>query len=62
MLVSNQRPLPCEGSAIVCWTFLEFAKLPQIAVFLHKLISQHFRRFTRVAARLLHNVDASFLA
>jgi hypothetical protein len=22
MLVSNQRPLPCEGSAMVCWRFL----------------------------------------
>jgi hypothetical protein len=34
MLVSNQRPLPCEGSTMVCWGFPEFAKLPQIADFL----------------------------
>ncbi len=32
MLGSNQRPLPCEGSATVCWSFLELAKLLQIAV------------------------------
>jgi hypothetical protein len=25
MLGSNQRPLPCEGSAMVCWMFLELA-------------------------------------
>jgi hypothetical protein len=54
MLVSNQRPLPCEGSAIGCWGFLELAESPQIADFLCQLFSQHFRRFTRVAARLLH--------
>ena len=33
MLGSNQRPLPCEGSAMVCWTFLDFAKYLQIEVF-----------------------------
>jgi len=32
MLVSNQRSLPCEGSAMVCWRFLEIAEFPQIAV------------------------------
>jgi hypothetical protein len=30
MLGSNQRPLPCEVSTIVCWRFLEFAKILQI--------------------------------
>jgi hypothetical protein len=30
MLGSNQRPLPCEGSVIVCWRFLEVAKYLQI--------------------------------
>ena len=54
MLGSNQRPLPCEGSTIVCWRFLELAKYLQIIVFLLWYFSQHFRRFTRVAARLLH--------
>ena len=34
MLGSNQRPLPCEGSTIVCRRLLELAKLPQIADFL----------------------------
>jgi len=29
MLGSNQRPLPCEGSAMVCWRFLELAKFLQ---------------------------------
>jgi hypothetical protein len=54
MLGSNQRPLPCEGSVIFCWRFLEVAKCLQIAVFLLCRLSQAFRIFTRVAARLLH--------
>jgi hypothetical protein len=54
MLGSNQRPLPCEGSAIVFQRFLELAEYLQIAVLLRPRISQHFRTFTRVAARLLH--------
>jgi hypothetical protein len=33
MLISNQRPLPCEGSTLVCWGFLEHAKCPLIAEF-----------------------------
>jgi hypothetical protein len=33
MLGSNQRPLPCEGSVIVCWRFLEVAKSLQIERF-----------------------------
>jgi hypothetical protein len=33
MLGSNQRPLPCEGSAIVCCRFLELAKYLQISTF-----------------------------
>src|SRR5215210_5814688 len=53
MLDSNQRPLPCEGSVIVCRRFLEVAKLLQIDVFCLLDFSQYFRRFTRVAARLL---------
>jgi hypothetical protein len=61
MLVSNERPLPCEGSTMVCWSFLELAKLPQIAVFVCCRFSQRFRRFTRVAARLLHNLSNSLL-
>jgi hypothetical protein len=54
MLGSNQRPLPCEGSTIVCWRFLELAKCLQIVVFVYRHFSQGFRIFTRVAARLLH--------
>jgi hypothetical protein len=34
MLGSNQRPLPCEGSTVVCWRFLELAKFLQTIVFL----------------------------
>jgi hypothetical protein len=30
MLGSNQRPLPCEGSVMVCWGFLEIAKCLQM--------------------------------
>jgi hypothetical protein len=30
MLGSNQRPLPCEGSTIVCWRFLGVAKCLQM--------------------------------
>ncbi len=33
MLGSNQRPLPCEGSVMVCWQYLEIAKRLQIEVF-----------------------------
>jgi hypothetical protein len=33
MLRSNQRPLPCEGSTIVCWRCLEIAKYLQMTVF-----------------------------
>jgi len=33
MLGSNQRPLPCEGSTIVCRRFLEVAKFLQIEAF-----------------------------
>ena len=54
MLGSNQRPLPCEGSVIDCWRFLEIAKCLQMDVFSLRGFSQHFRIFTRVAARLLH--------
>ncbi len=54
MLGSNQRPLPCEGSAIVCWEFLELAKCLQMEAFGLRRFSQPFRKFTRVAARLLH--------
>ena len=57
MLGSNQRSLPCEGSTIVCWGFLELAKLPHIAAFFRRRFSQHFRRFTRVAAQLLHKAN-----
>ncbi len=40
MLGSNQRPLPCESSAIVCWRFLEFAKLLPMDVFGQRDFSQ----------------------
>jgi hypothetical protein len=33
MLRSNQRPLPCEGSVIICWTFLERANSLQTTPF-----------------------------
>jgi hypothetical protein len=32
--LSNQRPLPCEGSMIVCQRFLDLAKSLQIEAFL----------------------------
>ena len=54
MLGSNQRPLPCEGSTIGCWRCQEICKIPAnsgISALTHSL---RFRRFTRVAARLLH--------
>jgi hypothetical protein len=54
MLGSNQRPLPCEGSEMVCWRFLELAKCLQIGALGLGPFSQPFRVFTRVAARLLH--------
>jgi hypothetical protein len=34
MLGSNQQPLPCEGSTMVFYRFLELAIFLQIAVFL----------------------------
>jgi len=57
MLGSNQRPLPCEGGEIGCWRFLERAKLLQITGLPRYDFSQPFRRFTRVAARLLHSAS-----
>src|SRR5215218_8539518 len=43
MLGSNQRPLPCEGSVLVCWRFLELAKFLQKRRFFILPFSQHFR-------------------
>src|SRR5215204_1247241 len=34
MLGSNQRSLPCEGSKIACWEFLELAECLQMVEFL----------------------------
>jgi hypothetical protein len=51
MLVSNQRPLPCEDSVNACWKSLELAKLLQIAVFFRVHFALVFRRFTRVLHR-----------
>jgi hypothetical protein len=34
MLGSNQRPLPCEDSVIVCWRLLELAESLQMVEFL----------------------------
>jgi hypothetical protein len=42
---------------MVCWRFLEIAKLPQIDVLLRYCFSQMFRRFTRVAAQPKHQRD-----
>ncbi len=39
MLGSNQRPLPCEGGAMLCWFFLAIAKRLQ-----NRLLSR--RRFS----------------
>jgi hypothetical protein len=58
MLGSNQRPLPCEGSAIVCWMFPKLAKFLQMEIFDLWRFSRPFRRFTRVAAWLLHVLAA----
>ena len=54
MLISKQRPLPCEGSAIGCCRSLEIAKFLRISGFMSYRYSQRFRRSTQVAARLLH--------
>jgi hypothetical protein len=54
---SNHWPLPRQGSTILCWRFLQHAKLLQINIFVRWRISRHFRRFTRVAGRLLHRCD-----
>src|SRR5215213_1489070 len=51
---SNSWPPPCEGGELVFQRFLEIAKCLQITAFLRSCLSQPFRRFTRVAARLLH--------
>jgi hypothetical protein len=58
---SNHWPLPRQRSTILCWRFLQHAKLLQIGVFVRWRISRHFRRFTRVAARLLHRCDGLHL-
>jgi hypothetical protein len=59
MLDSNQRPLPCEGSVIGSQSVLELAKLLQIAIFFRDHFALVFRRFTRVAAQLLHRCYGS---
>jgi hypothetical protein len=41
--------------------FLEFADILQMSAFPRERFSHHFRRFTRVAARLLHKMVAGFL-
>jgi hypothetical protein len=46
---------------MVCWGFLEIAKCLQIEAFSFQRFSQLFRRFTRVAARLLHRPKHSFV-
>src|SRR5215218_2228127 len=56
-LDSNQGPLPYQRSVTVFWGFPQFTNILQIAVFLDRSSSRHFRRFTRVAARLLHRCD-----
>jgi hypothetical protein len=45
MLGSNQRPLPCEGSTIVCLEFLENAKCLQMYRF---LALTHFPAFHEI--------------
>jgi hypothetical protein len=57
MLVSNQRPLPSEGTLIECGSVLELARLLQIEGCFREQFALVFRRFTQVAAqisRLLH--------
>ena len=61
MLVLNQRPLPCEASTMVCWRFRELSKYLQKKAFLSRRFPQHFRRFTRLAARLLLDLSNSSL-
>ena len=51
---SNPWPPPCEGGTILCWSLPELAKYLQIAIFFREHFAPVFRRFTRVAARLLH--------
>jgi hypothetical protein len=46
MLGSNQRPLPCESSVIVCWTFLEVAKMT-----LFPIVQEIYSGCCTVAAR-----------
>jgi hypothetical protein len=48
MLVSNQRPLPCEYSVNACWKSLELAKLLFVGVIFRVHFALVFRRFTRV--------------
>ena len=53
MLGSNQEPLPCEVSTIVCWRFLELAKLLQISIFLLRLCYQCSPLFAWVGVKLV---------
>ena len=58
MLGSNQRPLPCEGSAIAFRRFLEFAKSLQTVEFIGIVLFLSFQVVClgccTVAAHLLH--------
>jgi hypothetical protein len=53
---SNPCPPPCKSGKIDCQTFLELSKQLQMSAFPRHRFSQQFRRFTRVAARLLHTL------
>jgi hypothetical protein len=55
-LDSNQGPLPYQRSVTAFWGFPQFTNILQMAVFLDRSSSRHFRMFTRVAARLLHTM------
>src|SRR5215204_3436432 len=39
MLGSNQRPLPCEGSTLVCWKFVELAECLQMYILAKRTFS-----------------------
>jgi hypothetical protein len=53
MLVSNQRPLPCECEETASYPFAGIQKLPQIAAFASKTFRDRPPSFARVGVLLV---------
>jgi hypothetical protein len=53
MLVSNQRPLPCEGSEVGCWSLLSSASSNISVLTLFPVLQEVYSGCCTVAANLV---------